>query len=82
MALTLVLSGIFVSLSCFLKATLGEEIAGGLCDVNDSFMGITLFKFILVYMDVFPRMLTLNVLRCFSSCAHGRCGIIMHGRTK
>ena len=50
MVVTLVLSGIFVSLSCLLKATLGEEIAGGLCDVNDSFMGITLFKFILVYM--------------------------------
>ena len=42
MAVTL--SGIFVSLSCLLKATLGEEIAGGSCDVNDSFMDIALFK--------------------------------------
>ena len=30
MAVLLVLGGIFVSLSCCLKATLGEEIAGGL----------------------------------------------------
>lgn len=30
MAVTLVLSGIFVSLSCFLEATFAEEIAGGL----------------------------------------------------
>ena len=37
-------SGIFVSFSCLLKATLGEEIAEGLCDVNDSFMVIALFK--------------------------------------
>ena len=44
MAITLVLSGIFVSFSCFLKVTLGEEIAGGLFSCQRFF-----YVFLLVY---------------------------------